>query len=531
MQAIMKLKAERKAHLATHPFYAWVAGNEVPIEARLTFAPIMANFVMNFRDMNKWFIRYPAPQNRYERIINVNTLEDETHSRLFLEDWRKLQLDRELGWSAGDTIWWLFLAPDTECFRRYGMDFARLTVSDGGDPLLRFAHSEAGEACGNAFFRVLAHVATQLQAKTGIEYRYFGPHHLNLEPGHVLESEGVFEREKLDDVRRRKAITLEQEMFDIFVGMHDCFLDYARTYVVRSTTPQRKKGPPMPLSTVPPERPSCRQVMESVAPMQAPVQRALDERRIRTAAHPFYAWLSADNGVSPTHKLQRFLPMWVMDIMGYRDLNRYALRFPEPHTKTERAYNRWVDSLESHSGLFMNDWDALEMDAALGWSASDALEFLFLDPKTDVHRRNIASFIKLAFTHTKPLLRFWLLEALEASGEAFFKNTSALAGTFERYTGRRLDYLSDRHYVAHPEGSVSTTGRPQYPFKIEEMNAEEKDIALAMIETVFDAVDEQLWISLEVAETNRFDISNRFALAAHGAHPASSPAASAASAK
>src|SRR5262245_3937953 len=84
MQEIMKLKAERKAGLAAHPFYKWVEGSDVPIEDRLTFAPIMANFVMNFRDMNKWFIRFPDAKNQFERIINGNTMEDETHSRLFL---------------------------------------------------------------------------------------------------------------------------------------------------------------------------------------------------------------------------------------------------------------------------------------------------------------------------------------------------------------------------------------------------------------------------------------------------------------
>ena len=65
----------------------------------LLFAPIMVNFVMNFRDINRWFLRFPKPANEFEKIINGNTQEDETHSRLFLEDWEKLKLDKN--W-AGD---------------------------------------------------------------------------------------------------------------------------------------------------------------------------------------------------------------------------------------------------------------------------------------------------------------------------------------------------------------------------------------------------------------------------------------------
>jgi hypothetical protein len=507
MQKVMELKAERKACLAAHPFYQWVESDRVPIEERLGFAPIMANFVMNFRDMNKWFIRFEKVPSELEAIINGNTMEDETHSRLFIEDWRKLALDRRLGWSAGDTWWWLFLAEDTEPFRRYGMDFARMTVVDEGDPLLRFAHSEAGEACGNAFFTVLARVAEAVSRQTGIEYRYFGEHHLGREPGHVLESEGVFERVVLDDGRRAKALKLANEMFDVFFGMHDAFLAYAKTYVEKRTAPRRRKGPPLPLSTVPP-RPAKRDVAaEPIAPSQRPLQRLLDERRARTAKHPLYQWMREDNGISPAHKLQRFIPMWIMDVMGYRDLNRYCLRLVDPRDVGAIAFNRWARSLESHSALFLNDWDALDMDSLLGWTASEALEFLFLDPDTDVHRRNIASFVKLAFAHDSPTLRYWLLEALEASGEAFFENTRALATVVERYTGRRLDYLADRHDLAH--GPSDGAGR-SYPFKNERITAAESDVAAEMIETVFNAVDEQLTLSLHVAETNKFEVCNRF---------------------
>src|SRR5262249_9371078 len=143
MQEIMTLKSQRKAHLNGHPFFDWVRSNAVPLEQRLLFAPIMSIFVMNFRDANKWFIRFSTPRNELEEIINGNTFEDETHSRLFLEDWRKLNLDERLGWRASEALWWLFLAPETEAFRRFVMEFARMTVVDKGDVLVRFAHSEA----------------------------------------------------------------------------------------------------------------------------------------------------------------------------------------------------------------------------------------------------------------------------------------------------------------------------------------------------------------------------------------------------
>lgn len=503
MKSILALAAVRKERLAAHPFFAWTRDARVPLGNKLDIAPIMANFVMNFRDMNLWFIRFESVANGFEEIINGNTDEDETHSRLFVEDWRKLHLDEKLGWRASDALWWLFLAPETEAFRAYAFDFARMTVVDRGDPLLRFAHSEAGEACGNVFFSAMSEVAVELRRQTQVDYRYFGDYHLQRELGHVIASEGVFDRQELDPVRREKGLALANAMFDIFFGMHDCFYDYARNYAARGVVPQRTRAP-LPLRRPKPAAAAAAQPPQAIAGRHGEVQRVLESRKAGTARHPFYTWLQASGPLSPLSRLQRFIPMWVMDIMGYRDLNRYALRFPSPQGPNEVAFNRWVQALETHSALFLNDWEALGMDAALRWSGSDTLEFLFLDPGTDVHRGNIAKFTKLAITHESSALRFWLLEALEASGEAFFANTRALAQAVERSTALRLDYLADRHYLAHPEGE-GDAGR-SYPFKSEPLSAAQAQIAIAMVHTVFDAVDAQLSLSLAVAEQDRFGI-------------------------
>jgi hypothetical protein len=66
MQEIMAIKRERAQRLAGHPFYAWLQGTSVPTARKLLFAPIMVNFVMNFRDMNKWFLRFPPSQDRFK---------------------------------------------------------------------------------------------------------------------------------------------------------------------------------------------------------------------------------------------------------------------------------------------------------------------------------------------------------------------------------------------------------------------------------------------------------------------------------
>lgn len=152
MKKFYHFRDYQRAKLESHAFYKLIDSDIIPLKNKLMFAPVMAHFVMNFRDMNKWVIRFATTDSKFKSVINAGTTEDETHSRLFLEDWRKLYLDDKLNWKASDIIYWLFISPEMECFRKYGVEFMRLCVDDNNDPILRYSHSESGETCGNVFF-------------------------------------------------------------------------------------------------------------------------------------------------------------------------------------------------------------------------------------------------------------------------------------------------------------------------------------------------------------------------------------------
>ena len=142
MKKFYQFRDEQRKELEQHDFYSLISSDCIALKDKLLFAPVMAHFIMNFRDMNKWVIRFDNNDNEYKSVINGGTIEDETHSRLFLEDWRKLYIDDKLNWKASDVIYWLFISREMECFRKFGIDFMRLCVDDGGDPILRYSHSE-----------------------------------------------------------------------------------------------------------------------------------------------------------------------------------------------------------------------------------------------------------------------------------------------------------------------------------------------------------------------------------------------------
>jgi hypothetical protein len=497
MKEVMAVRDSRQAAISEHPLFEWLHSDRVALEDRLKFAPMGSFFMMQFRDMNRWVLRFSLPRDEFEWVINLGTQEDEKHSRMFLEDWLKLDINKHLRWQASDVLWWLFLSPDQEIFRRSGIEFISLAVEDGDDALVRFGHSEAGEACGHVFLSNTAKIASALADKTRLNYRYFGTYHLDLESGHVANTEGVFEEAVLDTGRRAQCKELCDRMFDIFERLFDAFLYYANTYLDTKTVPQRSAESLRAAAewTAPPLE------IKPVDQRDVEVARRLIQRKAQVAAHPFYDWLRADNGLSAAQKLTRFIPMWVIDFFGYRDLNKYAMRYANPENSAQRAVNAWARRLSAHSGLVLSDWDALQLDRLLGYSASETLEFLFLDQDMDLHREHMIEFAKLALRYRDPAVRWWMMVALESTGEQFFAHTQPLALAVEQETGMRLDYLSGRHDA--PEAATSTGGEvdgvPPAP-----LSAEGRDAALNLVDHVFDSMESQLWRSLAVARANKF---------------------------
>jgi hypothetical protein len=494
MERIRDQIARRAATIAGHPLYGWIAGvsdADVPLDERFRFAPLFVTYIMGFSDMNKWFMRYPAPATELERAITEHTYEDQTHSRLFLEDWQRLGLDARLDWSPSRTLEWYFAAPETEIFREYGMEITRMCVRHP-DARIRYAFMEAIETCGHVFFGVTAPVAERLSAGTGIEYRYFGPHHLRRETGHLQARDHAGASPMLDGEVEAIAAALVDRIFDMFEIENDRLLAYAR------------RGGPAEVPDSPPQRTAgARLASEGLLPAahrSAARPRALVEavaaRRHATAAHPLFRWLREARELPVTPLLRELALIWTPDVMGYKDLNRHALTYPYPATAAERAVNRWTAGLQSHHRLFLADWHALELDAWLGWSASETLRFFCVAAETETQRRNMATFVQLAHRHVDPGLRGWLIEALEATGEPFFAATQRLAARFEAETGRRLDYLGGRHERVDPErgedveaDAIDLCALP--------LSARQHDEARSIIETVFDKIDEQYTLTLE----------------------------------
>ena len=470
----------RSAKLAGHPLFTWLKTAPIPPARRLQILPVLAPLAMACRDICTWVLPYPSPQDDLQAAINVRAASGLPHCTQYLADWDALGLDEKLGWRFSDLLWWLFLAPETEAIRRARMQLLAMAAADSGDPLLRCAWSDAIDACNSLFFGATAPVADQVARRTGLQYRYLGNHRLAQTSRHPVYA-AAFTGHRLTGSRQAQAVALADSVIDTFESVFSSLLEYGTAYPAAGQIPHRPAAVAAAghAGGLPRRSPQTR-------PVNAAIQGLLDEWRADTAGHPLYEWLRSSQAPAAAERLAILLPEWAMGIMGYHDLCTYA--FPcQQEADTAADVNTWAGKLAGHSAAFLADWEHLGLDERSGWTASQALHWLYVDPRMDAHRHTMVQAARMAAGCVSPLARMWLLEALEASGQAWFAAAMEPAEEVERGTGGRLDYLAGRCEITSPDD-----GR----FRQQRLSTPECEQVAHMIAQVFDGMHRQLDLSM-----------------------------------
>ncbi|MCV7075894.1 hypothetical protein [Mycobacterium szulgai] len=121
----------------------------------------------------------------------------------------------------------------------------------------------------------------------------------------------------------------------------------------------------------------------------------------------------------------------------------------------------------------------------------------------DLHRQNMIEFAKIALQHTDPVLRWWMLVALESTGEEFFTQTQPLALAAEAETGGRLDYLAGRH---DPPADGDAPGSDTEISPPAPLSGERLELAKSIADHVFDSMERQLWRSYAIVRAGKYAV-------------------------
>jgi hypothetical protein len=223
------------------------------------------------------------------------------------------------------------------------------------------------------------------------------------------------------------------------------------------------------------------------------VFRAIKGRAARLSRHAlFVGWLD-DPSLTPEEKLG-FVPMGIDFIMGFRDFNHYFVIYPSPRDELEAALNEHAREDATHSLLLLQDWAALGVDARLGWAPRD-LYWWMTSEQTARARRLDFELTSLVYHSPDPLLRFAIIESMEAAGNVFFTRTVPVADAFTERTGVELPYFGKYHLDRE-------TGHLQHgderAFFRAPMGDAQRERACSLVERVFDLFEQHFdtWVSL-----------------------------------
>lgn len=153
-------------------------------------APCFAYFVLAFRDLQLYVLKYStaeAKSDRFKKAINAHCYEDSTHWQWFLADLQTLGLDKETNYTSAIKYLW---GKDTQQQRSTCYQLAIL-AERARNPILRFVYLLSFEINGRALFEKFLDIAEQSEIDTGKELLYFGRTHLARETGSLHGQEDV----------------------------------------------------------------------------------------------------------------------------------------------------------------------------------------------------------------------------------------------------------------------------------------------------------------------------------------------------
>jgi hypothetical protein len=228
MRSVLQRVFSLKKDYAKLPLFEFMRDERRDAADRLSFYPCMAHFILSFGDLNRYVLRREPAPDEYQARVNTHTYEDDHHWPWYLEDYHKLGFDK--------------LTRPTDLMRFLWSDEARqnrllmhrlATLIEGASGVERIAIIEAIEETGNVLFTDILPLAKTLEARLGVELRYCGNHHFDLESGHASGSEhGEIAAILIDEATHARCLQMVEAVFEAFTAWTDELLRYAHAHTL-----------------------------------------------------------------------------------------------------------------------------------------------------------------------------------------------------------------------------------------------------------------------------------------------------------
>ena len=460
MRKVLETIDDWTHRIDSHPLHSWLSTphEDIEDERKLWFSLYFLNFIMYFRELNRYHISYGQARHGdpLREALSRHADEDMTHSRFFMKDFRALGMDRTLGWKPSQVLFWLATSSINLPLRRRTSELTKLVVSSE-DPKILYPVVESIEACGHALFRHTAVLAERITARTGHPLIYWGHHHLERETGHAVETgaDELFHDLELTPAQRDVARRKVSRVFELIEAQNSDMHRLAQETLSQGSFATRTQLHTRPQSPVPVARgPAATADLDRYHDFNFwPEQPDESQRPVADTLHRQVALLRdcaeseifTARGIDDVVAKLRLMTLYLcFDVSGSTTAYHYLMALANPQTAAERAVNRLTQRFGRRAQMLYVDWHSLLLDETLGWSTSRMLDFIYLDSETEVFRDLRNTIVHHCDSKPSALHSYWVMVTVKSMTNAYIRPMSHLAQVAEAELGIELPYLMQR---------------------------------------------------------------------------------------
>lgn len=201
---------------------------------------------------------------------------------------------------------------------------------------------------------------------------------------------------------------------------------------------------------------------------------------------PLFSFLR-NTEISPRDRLN-FGPSFAVFAMNFKDLNTYILsKKCSEKDKIQRMINQHAKEDAQHWEWILEDFDKLGFNYKL--NTNDALR-LFWGPKTEASRQHFYQMAQLIH-ESEPVFMLVIIEAIEATGNAFFDALTGVAQELQGTTGEDYRYYGKFHLSVETGHAMGTADVENILDSIC-LTEEENEKAFVLVEKIFSGFAELL---------------------------------------
>jgi hypothetical protein len=216
----------------------------------------------------------------------------------------------------------------------------------------------------------------------------------------------------------------------------------------------------------------------------------IETRTKELERNPFIIWLS-DHSVPSKDRLSAWLPNAAFFVFGFKDLNAFALPYPEDEARVDplkKAINEHGVEDSMHWPWYLSDLRTLGLDQNM--KLSEALRFLW-GKQSVVQRKAVYRLYSLCERAQEPIIRYSMIAALESYANLLFASVTRVSEQFQKETGIRLQYLGATHFEREPGHLANQQDDTEQLVLQRLLDPQQLELAMEIAGAVGDVIDER----------------------------------------